>query len=399
MQTVVVLPRHAKPLWAGHPWVHAAAVAEVRGEVDPDAVDVVHVVDGDGRPIGRGFLSAGSAIRVRLLDRPAEDPPPVEAVLSQRIEAAVLLRRRLFPRPTRTNVFRLVHAEGDGLPGLVVDRLGDVLVAQFATGAMHRRRAFLAQALLEASGAASLVARAGGYEAEEGIDEEVASFAAGSPVAGTVLVREEGMLLEVDPRHGQKTGHYADQRENRCLVAQAVAGAEVLDLFAGTGGFSIQALRHGAARALAVEASEHAGLQARTNAALCGVAAGLETLAADVRAALKDLKRTGRVFDVVVHDPPNFFPRRGGEGNARKAYRDLNVQALTRVRPGGLLATFSCSARLDGAGLQAILASAARECRREVRILRELAAGPDHPVLAAAPEGRYLSGVLAVVAG
>jgi 23S rRNA (cytosine1962-C5)-methyltransferase len=210
-------------------------------------------------------------------------------------------------------------------------------------------------------------------------------------------VAEEGMAFEVEPRLGQKTGHYADQRENRRHVAELAAGAGVLDLYAGSGGFSVQALRHGARTALAVESSARAAAAARRTGTLNATGGRLEVQEADAREVLEGLKAAGRLFDVVVLDPPNFFPRHGGPGRALRAHRDLNVQALTRVGPGGILATFTCSAALPPAGFRELVLSAARECRRTLRVLRELAAGPDHPVLAAAPEGRYLTGLLAAV--
>lgn len=402
MRVLHVGKGHAKALWSGHPWVHAAAVRRIDDpspEPPPHAhaplvpLDVVEVRDADGRRIGRGFLSEGSAIRVRLFEQHAPDAD-ADDLLDARVHHACDLRRRLFPTPEDTNAYRLVHSEGDGLPGLVVDRYGDVLVAQFATGAMHRRRERLAATLLEASGATSLVARAGGYEREEGIAVDDVAFVAGAALPEALWVREAGLDVEVEPRGGQKTGHYVDQRENRVLVGQVASGLTVLDLYAGTGLFSVQALCAGATSALAVDASAVGIERARRHAAKNGVAQGFEGQATDVREALAELKGARRRFGLVVVDPPNFFPRRGGEGRAQRAYRDLNVQALTRVAEGGLLATFSCSARLDADGLRAVVASAALECRRPVRILRELTAGPDHPFLAAAPEGRYLTGLL-----
>jgi len=390
MRELVVRGGSAKPLWAGHPWVHAASVEEI-GE-NPEG-DVAIVRDGSGRTIGWGLVSDGSAIRARLLET-GEPTGDVDSILEARIGAACALRRRLFPRPEHTNAYRLVHAEGDGLPGLIVDRLGDVLVAQFATGPMHRRRERLAARLLAETGAASLIARPGGYEQEEGIPSDERAFQQGAEPPERVRVMEAGMTFEVEPRLGQKTGHYADQRESRVRVAELCEGRTVLDLFAGTGGFSVQALRHGATSALAVETSNRACATARRTAELNDVQ--LEVQEADVRQALRDLKQAGTTYDVVVCDPPNFYPRRGGGGQAEKAYRDLNVQSLTRVAPGGLYATFVCSARMRPGAWHDLVRSAARECRRRLRILRELAAGPDHPVVAAAGEGRYLTGVLAV---
>jgi 23S rRNA (cytosine1962-C5)-methyltransferase len=358
----------------------------------------VEVVDADGRSLGTGLLSEGSAIRVRLLHAACAEGS-VESVLVGRVRDAAALRARLFPDPSRTDAYRLVHSEGDGLPGLVVDRFGEVLVAQLATGPMFRRAPVLAEALLQASGARTLVTRPGGYEEEEGIDAPAGGLVFGAPPPERVEAHEEGMTLFVEPRTGQKTGHYCDQRESRVLVAALARGAEVLDLYGGTGGFSIQALRHGATSALLVDSSERATEVARAQAESNGVADRLEVLREDARHVLSELRIASRLFDVVVLDPPNFFPRRGGgareEHAALKAHRETNVRALTRVRRGGFLATFTCSAQVDPVGFRELVLSAARECRRTVSVLRELSAGPDHPV--ASPEGRYLTGLLLAV--
>lgn len=378
----------------GHPWIFADSVASV--EAGGAEADWVRVVDGDGKVLGCGFLSPESAIRVRLLTRGDGSPAP-ESVLATRIERAVALRERLFPDPAVTSAYRLIHSDGDGLPGLVVDRLGDVLVAQFGVGATHRRRDALAALLLKRTGARTLVSRTAGFEDVEGITGE--PLLVGPEPEETVAIVECGMTLEASPRRGQKTGHYVDQRENRRLVGELAGGLDVLDLYAGTGGFSVQCLRHGATQVLAVDASERSMAAAQRNAERNGVVERFEARPGDAKAALATLRAEKRRFDLVVCDPPNFFPRRGAERGAMKAHRELNVRALSRVRPDGYLATFSCSARLDGPRLLEMLRSAARECRRPFRVLRELGAGPDHPVASGLPEGRYLAGVLLQVDG
>lgn len=402
MRTLTLRRGHAKPLWFGHPWVHADSVAgTVEGADDPARPlpdDLVRVEDEERRPVGWGLESPGSLLRVRLLTR-APEPPDLEALLAARLESAVALRRRLLPDPEVTDAYRLVHSEGDGLPGLVVDRFGPLLVAQFATAPMARRRAWLAERLLALTGAQSLLAKPGGHEAEEGIDPASVPFQAGAPVPAEVWVREDGLRLKVEPQEGQKTGHFADQRENRRLVGGLAQGSSVLDLFSGTGGFALQALRAGARDALAVDASARALAAAEANAEANGVRERLTTLRGDAKQVLADLRAAGRTFDLVVLDPPSLFPRRGPAGLALKGYRELAVRAFTRVAPGGLLATFTCSARLPAAEFLDLTRSAARECRAEARVLRELSAGPDHPWALTAPEGRYLSGLLLRVNG
>ncbi len=399
MRTVTLRPGRAKALWQGHPWVFADSIAQT--EAGEAADDWVRVVDAEGRVIGCGFLSPDSAIRVRLLTREAEAPDPAPR-LAARIERAVSLRRRLFPDPERTNAYRLIHSDGDGLPGLVVDRLADVLVAQFAIRATHARRATLSDLLLGATGCRSLVARPAGYEKVEGIPVEAEPYVLGAAAPERVEIREAGLRLEAAPLLGQKTGHYVDQRENRLLVGGLAGGLDVLDLYAGTGGFGLQCARHGARHVRAVDASARSVEVARRNASRNGVEARYEAEVGDAREVLTALRLEKRTFDLVIADPPNFFPRRGTrrgapERAALKAHRELNVRVLSRVRPGGFLATFTCSARLARDAFLEMLRSASRECRRDFRVLRELQAGPDHPVARGLPEGRYLTGLLVQV--
>jgi 23S rRNA (cytosine1962-C5)-methyltransferase len=355
--------------------------------------DVVRVADDRGRTIGRAWLSAASAIRARIFDR-GDGTAPEDEIVSARVAAAVALRARLFPDPARTDAYRLLHGEADGVPGLVADRFGSVLVAQFSTRPLVARRERLAALLLATSGAASLVARPGGKEAVEGIAPDEVAFAAGAPAPQSVLVREEGLVLEVDLRRGQKTGHYADQRENRRFVAEVARGATVLDLHAGTGGFSVRALAAGAVSALAVDSSGPALDAARRNAAHNGVVDRFTAAPGDVGERLEACARAGERFGVVVADPPRFAATRQGLAKAIPAYRRLNARALGRVDAGGFLATFSCSGAVDPATFQETVRAAARESGRTASVLRVLAAGPDHPVALAAPEGRYLTGLL-----
>ncbi len=389
MRTVTLKAGSSKPLWMGHPWVYADSVERI----DEGTDDWVRVADSRGKVVGRGWLSPQSTIRVRILDRGEEGLPEAD-LLATRVQAAVALRRRLFLDPTMTDAYRLVHAEGDGLPGLVVDRFGPVLVAQFSTRPLVARRAVLAGMLLAASGARSLLSRPGGKEEEEGIAGDEVSCVVGDPAPDRVEIVEEGLRLAVDLRRGQKTGHYVDQRENRRLVASAAAGARVLDLYAGTGGFGLRALLAGAAHAVAVDSSGPALETARENAVRNAVAPRYETVEADAMEHLATLARAKTEYDVVVVDPPRFAATRAGLPRAIDAYRRLNVRAMTRVAPGGLLATFSCSGLVEPEPFAEMVRAAGRECRRTLSVLRTFTAGPDHPVDLSAPEGRYLTGLL-----
>ena len=389
MRTATLKPGTAKPLWLGHPWVYADSIASL----EDGEGDLVRVVDSTGKALGRGWLSPASAIRIRLLDRDA-DGPPEEALLSSRVRAAVALRERCVLRAGATDACRLVHAEADGIPGLVVDRFASVLVAQFSTRPVLERRALLTRLLLEASGATSLVSRPGGKEEEEAIAGAEVPWNAGAPAPDSVDVIEDGVRFVVDLRRGQKTGHYVDQRENRRLVGGVAAGLSFLDLYSGTGGFAIHALGAGAASATAVDSSGPALGGARANAAANGVHDRLTLVEADVLEHLDGLARAKASFDVVVADPPRFAATRKGLDRALVAYRQLNAKALARVRGGGFLATFSCSGAVDPAMFADMARAAAREAGRQARVLRVLSAGPDHPVSLSASEGRYLTGLL-----
>ena len=389
MRTLTLRGGRSKPVWMGHPWVFADAVERL----DEGEDDLVRVVDARGEVVGVGLLSPSSAIRVRILVR-GETDATAEAVLPGRIDAAVALRERLFPDSGVTSAYRLIHGEGDGIPGLVVDRFGPVLVAQFSTKPIARRREALATALLARTGATSLLSRPGGKEEEEGIELASVPFAAGAPAPDRVEVLEEKMRVVVDLRRGQKTGHFADQRENRRFVAEVARGARVLDCHTGTGGFAIRALLAGAASVEAVDASGPALATARESAEANGVAAHLRLVEADAMEHLEALGREKATFDVVVLDPPKLAPTRAGLARALDLYKRLNVRGLVRTAPGGFLATFSCSGLVSAEAFAEVVEAAARECRRRISVLRVLGAGPDHPVDAFCPEGRYLSGLL-----
>lgn len=394
MRTVTLKPGHAKPLWQGHPWVFAASIAKA----DEGTTDWVRVVDSDGRAVGHGLWSGQSAIRVRLVtERDEGQDVFVHEVLTERIKRAVALRSTLFPDPERTNAYRLVHAEADGVPGLIVDRYEDALVAQWATGPIHARRELLSQVLLEATGARGLISRPAGHEEREGIPEAELGFAAGARVPEELEIRELGMCMLVRPHHGQKTGHYVDQRENRQLVAELCGGRTVLDLFSGGGGFALHALRAGAVRARAVDSARQCAELIEANAVRNQLGASLDVVRADVTTQLAAEKEAGSTYGMVVVDPPNLIPTGNARARAIKPWRELLVRSFTRVEPAGFLASFSCTPRLDAPALLDLMRSASRDCRRSFRVLRELSAGPDHPVLPGAPTSRYLSGFLVQV--
>lgn len=381
----------AKPLWHGHPWVFSEAIARVEG--DPQDGEVVDVADDEGRLIGRGFFSGRSQIRVRMITR--GDAPADDALLCRRLAEAVRLRAHVLGLPNAdTDGYRLVHGEGDRLPGLVVDRYGDLLAVQFLSAGMKRREESLLGALEDllrpraiAEIAAPEVQRLEGFEAQTRIVR-------GEAPSGTWTIRENGIRFAVDVLGGQKTGHYFDQRENRRAVAALATGRRVLDAYAYTGGFALAAARAGASQVVAVDSSERACALARDNAAHNGLA--VDVVHEDVARYLREAARAGDRFDLVVLDPPKFAPRAETTGDALRAYRAVNAAALALLW-GGILATASCSRRVGEAELGRALTEAAKDAGRTVQVLEVRSQGPDHPWLAACPESRYLTLFLCLV--
>jgi 23S rRNA (cytosine1962-C5)-methyltransferase len=374
-----------------HPWVFSGAIARVEG--DPQAGDTVLVRDAAGRPLARGIYNPQSQIALRLLTFDPDQPIDRE-LFAQRIERALAAREGLVGTG-ETDACRLVHGEADGLPGLVVDRYGEWLVVQFLALAAEVHRETLIDLLVAQAAPRGIHERSDdAVRAREGLDERSGPLA-GAAAPELLEITENGLRFLVDPRRGHKTGFYLDQRESRALVRRRAAGAEVLDAFAFTGGFASAALAGGAHAATALDSSPDALALARQQLGGHAPAPGrLACEQADVFRALRRYRAEGRRFDLVVLDPPKFAPGRAQLERALRGYKDINLQALGLVRPGGLLATFSCSAALEPAVLQRTVFQAALDAGREVQILARPTQGEDHPVLVSFPESFYLKGLL-----
>lgn len=381
-------PGHVKPIWAGHPWVYAQAVGRVEGT--PGAGDVVDVVDPEGRFQGRGFYSPGSALAVRLLSR-RPDETLDEAWLAGRVAAAAARRERLLGLPSEaTDGFRVVHAEGDGLPGLVVDRFGDTACVQLLTAGMKRREEAVFAAVAALPGVARVVEMAGGEgQRREGIAAETRTVR--GEAADALAFRERGFRLRVPLALAQKTGYYFDQRDNRERVEALAPGRRVLDACSYLGGFALAAARGGAAAVVAVDRSEAVLAAAAEIAAANGLGERIAWRPGDVRRDLGRWADAGERFDLVVLDPPKLAPTARHLDRARPAYEGLNAAALRLVAPGGVLATCSCSAAVGPEDLLRVVAVAARRMGRTATVLAIGGQAPDHPTPAAFPEGRYLT--------
>jgi 23S rRNA (cytosine1962-C5)-methyltransferase len=383
----------ARPLWFGHPWVYANAIDRVEGAAGPG--DAVSLVDHDGRLIGRGFYNPRSQIPVRLATR--QDEPIDAAFLRGAIARARTMRQRLglptAPDAARpTDIYRLVNSEGDDLPGLVVDVFGDAAVAQVTTLGIAARKAAVFDALEAELGVRTIFESSpAGYADLEGFTaaSRVARGASRPTVAGV----EDGIRLEIEPLGGQKTGMFIDQRENRMRVAPLARGARVLDCYSYAGGFALQAARAGAASVTAVDSSARAVARITAHAAANGVA--IDAVEADAFRFLETV--TPRSFDLLILDPPKFARARKDLEAARKGYERLNALALGAAAPGAILVTCSCSQNVDAETFERIVAAAAKQAGRQVRITERHGPGADHPMPPGFTEGQYLKVLFAYV--
>jgi 23S rRNA (cytosine1962-C5)-methyltransferase len=298
-------------------------------------------------------------------------------------------------REAAGGALRLVHGEADGLPGFIVDRYADTLVAQVLSAGIERWRDLLADALVEQTGCARIYERSDADVRElEGLPVRTGVMRGDAPAVPLEIV-EHGLRYAVDVLGGQKTGFYLDQRDNRHRIRELSAGREVLNCFCYTGGFSMAALAGGATSVVSVDSSGPALELARRNAQANGFEASrTEWIEADIFRYLRDARSQGRSFDLIVLDPPKFAPTEKHSPAAARAYKDINLNALKLLRPGGMLATFSCSGGVSADLFQKIVAGAAADAGASATILDRFHASPDHPVLLEFPEGEYLKGLL-----
>lgn len=388
--TVRLKPGHVQPIWVGHPWVYAQAVDCVEGGAT--AGDEVSVVDPRGNLLGRGFYSPGSAIPVRLLVRDATTRLDA-GFFRKRLERAVALRGTLGLPSDATTGFRLVHAEGDGLPGLMVDRYGDVLAVQLGTIGMKQREALVFEALTGILGPRAIVDRTSSQAAKTEGFEATRGTVRGEAV-DSLEFAERGLRFRIPMDIGQKTGFYFDQRALRGRVEQLAHGARVLDAYSYVGAFAIAAARGGAREVLAVDESAFAVEVGAECAAANGVSDRVKFAKEDARRALAEAHGS---FDLVIADPPRLAPTRGSREQALVAYAKLAENACRATKPGGLVVFCSCSAAVNLAALTRALATGATRANLQATVLERWFQGADHPVPAAFGEGLYLKALIARV--
>jgi 23S rRNA (cytosine1962-C5)-methyltransferase len=391
---LILKPGREKSLLRRHPWVFSGAVERVEGA--PANGNIVAVCDAEGGFLAWAGYSAQSQISAKVWSWQAAEKIDAD-FFRRKIEQALALRRDL-GIAQHSDGMRLVHGEADGLPGLIVDRYGDVLVLQLGTAAAERWRDTCADLLQELLHPACIYERSDAdARALEGLPERNGVLRGALP--SSISVGEHGIQFAVDVAHGQKTGFYLDQRDNRRLTGELAQGKEVLNCFCYTGGFSLYALHNGAKSVLSIDASKEALQLAQRNVQLNGLdESKAEWQCADVFAALRKLRDQNRKFDLIVLDPPKFAPTAAFAEKAARGYKDINLLGLKLLRPGGLLFTYSCSGGISDDLFQKIIAGAALDAGIDAHIVKKLHAAADHPVLLSFPEGAYLKGLVLRVA-
>lgn len=387
MAKLRIRPGHVRPLWAGHPWVYAQAVADVEGS--PAAGDVVDVIDPQGNWLGSGFYSPESALAVRILSR-TEGERIDRAFFRARLERALALRSQVLGLPdTQTSGYRLVHAEGDGLSGLIVDMYGDTAVVQLLTAGMKRRELELFELLREVIGVRSIIEFASAeHQEREGFSVEARRVH--GDARSELEFRERDFAFSLPLESSQKTGFYFDQRENRARIESLCRDRRVLDVCCYAGSFALAAARGGAREVLALDRSEPALAVARRTAQNSELSERIRFEQTDLKRALPALAQRGERFDVVILDPPKLAHSVRHLERARKAYRAWNALALELCAPGGVLLSCSCSGAMQPQDFLRTLALSAADARRSVDLFALGHQAPDHPTPAAFDEGRYL---------
>jgi 23S rRNA (cytosine1962-C5)-methyltransferase len=384
---LVLQPGRERSLQRRHPWVFSGALGRMQGRAGPG--DTVVVASADGTPFGRASYHPKASILARMWTFDPDERVDGD-FFARRIAAAVARRAHL---AARTDAVRLVFGESDGLPGVVVDRYGGWVVVQLGTPGADRWRREIVEVLAALPGVQGVYERSDTDARErEGLVTRVGVLAGAEPPDRIEIV-EDGCRHLVDVRRGQKTGWYLDQRDNRAAVAREAAGRRMLEVFSYSGAFGTAALAAGAADVVSVDSSGPALALAAEERRHAGLPTGT-LVEADAFKDLRQRRDAHERYDLIVVDPPKLAPRESYLERASRAYKDVNWLAIRLLAPGGLLATFSCSAAMSAELFQKILFGAATDARRDLQIVQRLGPAPDHPVLLSFPESDYLTGLL-----
>ncbi len=377
--TVYLKKGEEKRILGGHSWVYANEVQKIEGKDKNGSLAEVRAFD--GRFVGKGYVNHLSKILVRIFIRTGEEDG--KELYLKRIAAADLARKKLIS----DSCYRMVFAEADDLPALVVDRYGDYLVLECLSLGVDMRKTMIAECLNELFSPKGIYMRGdAAVRQKEGLPLKNETLS--GEVPDKIYIEENGIKMAVDVKRGQKTGYFLDQKENRFACRRYAKGGEVLDCFCNSGGFSLNAAAS-AARVTAVDISPFALGNVRENAALNGFE-NIDTLCADAFEALRDFKKQGRSFDFVILDPPAFCKSAAEVKDAARGYRDVNLNAMKLVKPGGYLLTCSCSHYMTLPLFERAVAEAARASGRRVKCLEVKVQAPDHPALLTAEETSYL---------
>ncbi len=388
--SVTLKPGRERSVRNRHPWLFGGAIASVRGApADGDAVDVLAA---DGSWLARGTWSGLSQIRVRLWTWDQDEQIDGDLIRA-RMQRAIAGRAALAADPA-TTAYRIVFSESDGLPGVIVDRYGEYLVVQLLTAGAAARVDLIMECLAEIPGVTGIYERSDAdVRSKEGLERRE-GLRWGTLPEEPFEILENGYRMVIDLQSGQKTGAYLDQRTNRARVAAYCRDAEVLSCFSYTGGFELHAAGAGANVITSIDSSPVALDWAEENMRRNDLTVDLEQIEGNDFSELRRLRAEGQTFDVIVLDPPKFAANAAQVEKACRGYKDINLLAMQLLRPGGVLATFSCSGLVSADLFQKVVFGASVDAQRDVQVLERLTQAPDHPVLLSFPESEYLKGFI-----
>lgn len=391
--TILLKRGREKPVHNKHPWVFSGAIDTING--DPKTGDLVQIATAENKPLATAYYNPHSQIRARLLSWHLDEE--INGRFWQNKIQRAVAGREWLANGGSTSAYRLINAEADNIPGLIVDKYGDYLVMQLLTAGMDVRRDLIIELLADTLSPKGIIERSDVLARQKEQLPQVKGLVWGDAPPAPLLVMENGRFFQVDLLEGHKTGLYLDQRENRMAVTLPafVADKEILNAFAYTGGFGLYAATNGAGSIVNLDSSIPALEIAEANIAHNNLdRPNDEYLAGDAFEVLRHYRDTDRQFDMIILDPPKFAHSRKDMDRATRGYKDLNWLALRLLRPGGLLATFSCSGRVSADLFQKVIFGAAVDARRDVQIMHTMGQAADHPVLLSFPESAYLKGLL-----
>ncbi|MFH0845333.1 MAG: class I SAM-dependent methyltransferase [Pseudomonadota bacterium] len=391
MVTIILKPGRDRSLQRHHPWIFSGAIREIRGS--PKAGESVAVISADGTWLATGAYSPHSQIAVRIWSFHQDEDVSAYFFYS-RLEKALQFRASAITNMHLT-ASRLVNAESDGLPGIIVDRYSEFLVCQFLTAGAEYWKSQIIQALIKLAPCKGIYERSDVVVREKEGLTKTTGVLYGEKPPEFIEIKEGPVRFLVNIKEGHKTGFYLDQRENRMALAHYCEGKEVLNCFSYTGGFGVWALKGGASCVVNVDSSAQALQLGEKNFELNSqTSMHIENVESDVFKAMRQFRESNRRFDIIVLDPPKFAQSRYQLKQASRGYKDINRLAFLLLRPGGLLFTFSCSSHMGAELFQKVVADAALDAGCDAQILDRFVQAPDHPIGLNFPEGNYLKGLL-----